>query len=445
MRILATVFLAVSATGCCCHPCCPPLASRCCPPQPPLQASTPETPVTRTTTSPAPTPAPKNAALALAQRHGRGSGAVWSFLAASYDKDKDARIVADEYPRDAKTFKRLDRDADGALTAADFAGPTDMEEYLAQFVWRRLMRFEDDPPGKEGPEGGAEPRPLDAALLAKSFGHGDADANGRLTERELTNALRTAEAKPTKAMPDMPKGVRVYPVLLDVQDGDKSGDLTLAEVQAWAVGANEEMQKEMEAAKAQAAKRAAESPSPEPRADPARARPGAKVGEAAPPFSLPTREGGAEVSLASFAGKKPVALIFGSYTCPPFRYSATRLRQIVALYGNSVQFLFIYVREAHSVDGRAPMPSEDQPIVEEPTTAAERTVVANLCALDLGFDRFPTLVDGMDNAVAKAYAGPPARLYVIDRAGKITYGSEPGPFGLDPAAFEAAILKAIAP
>jgi hypothetical protein len=84
-------------------------------------------------------------------------------------------------------------------------------------------------------------------------------------------------------------------------------------------------------------------------------------------------------------------------------------------------------------------------VVEEPTTAAERAAVATLCALDLGFDRFPTLVDGMDNAVARAYAGPPARLYVIDRAGKVTYKSEPGPFGLDPEAFEAAIQKALAP
>ena len=39
-----------------------------------------------------------------------------------------------------------------------------------------------------------------------------------------------------------------------------------------------------------------------------------KVGEDAPPLKLKTLEGKKEVDLASFAGKKPVVLLFGSYT-----------------------------------------------------------------------------------------------------------------------------------
>ncbi len=38
------------------------------------------------------------------------------------------------------------------------------------------------------------------------------------------------------------------------------------------------------------------------------------VGEMAPDFTLPLAEGGTEVTLSSFRGTKPVALIFGSYT-----------------------------------------------------------------------------------------------------------------------------------
>jgi hypothetical protein len=41
---------------------------------------------------------------------------------------------------------------------------------------------------------------------------------------------------------------------------------------------------------------------------------GLKVGDAAPEFTLATVDRKAEVSLSSFRGKKPVALIFGSYT-----------------------------------------------------------------------------------------------------------------------------------
>ena len=39
-----------------------------------------------------------------------------------------------------------------------------------------------------------------------------------------------------------------------------------------------------------------------------------KVGDAAPTFKLKTLDGKAEVQLAAFKGKKPVVLVFGSYT-----------------------------------------------------------------------------------------------------------------------------------
>jgi hypothetical protein len=39
-----------------------------------------------------------------------------------------------------------------------------------------------------------------------------------------------------------------------------------------------------------------------------------QVGQSAPPFSLKTVNGDGEVRLDSFLGKRPVVLIFGSYT-----------------------------------------------------------------------------------------------------------------------------------
>lgn len=39
-----------------------------------------------------------------------------------------------------------------------------------------------------------------------------------------------------------------------------------------------------------------------------------KQGDEAPDFTLPTLKGDAKVTLSSFEGKKPVVLIFGSYT-----------------------------------------------------------------------------------------------------------------------------------
>jgi len=44
----------------------------------------------------------------------------------------------------------------------------------------------------------------------------------------------------------------------------------------------------------------------------------------------------------------------------------------------------------------------------------------------------PLLVDEMDDRVGHGYSGMPARLYVIDREGKVAYKSGRGPFGFKP-------------
>jgi hypothetical protein len=154
-----------------------------------------------------------------------------------------------------------------------------------------------------------------------------------------------------------------------------------------------------------------------------------EIGKPAPDFTLKSPDGARTVTLSSLRGR-PVALVFGSYTCPPFRFSAKWIRAAFDRYGKDVQFVFVYVREAHAVDGRTPMPSENQPIVEEPKTLGERNAVAAVCSAHLEFAPFVTLVDGIDDAVARAYLAPPARLYVIGGDGNVLYRSEQGPFGL---------------
>jgi hypothetical protein len=42
--------------------------------------------------------------------------------------------------------------------------------------------------------------------------------------------------------------------------------------------------------------------------------PGPKVGQIAPDFTLPTQDGNGEIALSQYRGKKPVVLIFGSFT-----------------------------------------------------------------------------------------------------------------------------------
>ena len=109
----------------------------------------------------------------------------------------------------------------------------------------------------------------------------------------------------------------------------------------------------------------------------------------------------------------------------------------------SVEFFVVYIREAHALDGRAPLGGNGMPIVEEPVTMAEREEVASVCMTKLDLEPIPALVDGMDNAVSRNYAAAPDRLYLVGRDGKIAYRGGPGPFGFKPDELEKAIVAEV--
>jgi hypothetical protein len=69
--------------------------------------------------------------------------------------------------------------------------------------------------------------------------------------------------------------------------------------------------------------------------------------------------------------------------------------------------------------------------VYDPKTMAERRLVAGNCekALEYGIR---TYVDEMDDAVNKAYAAWPTRLYLIGLDGKVVYHGGLGPFDFHP-------------
>ena len=74
----------------------------------------------------------------------------------------------------------------------------------------------------------------------------------------------------------------------------------------------------------------------------------------------------------------------------------------------------------------------DKVLFRTPRDMAERISVAGACVRRLKI-QFPALVDGLDDRVEAAYTGWPDRFYLIDRGGRITFKSRPGPFGLAPA------------
>jgi hypothetical protein len=105
-----------------------------------------------------------------------------------------------------------------------------------------------------------------------------------------------------------------------------------------------------------------------------------------------------------------------------------------------VEFFVVYIREAHAIDSRSPMGGGNAPLMEDPMTMLERMKAAETCMTKLALEPMPALVDGLDDAVNKAYSGWPDRLYLVGKDGKVAYHGFEGPFGFKPDELEDAIL-----
>jgi hypothetical protein len=168
--------------------------------------------------------------------------------------------------------------------------------------------------------------------------------------------------------------------------------------------------------------------------------PNLAAGEAAYNFALRRLDDPQQpVRLSQFTGAKPVALVFGSYTCPPFRVQLDAVDELYRRYSEGVAFFMIYIREAHPEEGWVLKRNRDVGIsIHDPTSFEERAAVASSCVARMRV-ALPVLVDEPDNAVARHYGGWPIRLYLIDRDGRVAYQGDEGPFGFKPAQLRRAI------
>jgi hypothetical protein len=167
--------------------------------------------------------------------------------------------------------------------------------------------------------------------------------------------------------------------------------------------------------------------------------PGPALDESAPDFTLKTLDS-QEVSLAGQIGEKPVVLIFGNFTCGPFRSQAGNIEKLYERYQDRAKFFLIYVREAHPSDGWWMLSNQRVGVdLPQPTTDSERMSAAQSCRQHLDLD-IPLLVDTIDDLVGAAYSGMPNRLYLIDRNGNVAFKSGRGPFGFHPRQLEQALV-----
>ncbi len=114
-------------------------------------------------------------------------------------------------------------------------------------------------------------------------------------------------------------------------------------------------------------------------------------------------------------------------------------------YKDRVEFLLIYIREAHATDGwQSQANIRDGVLLESAKTIEQKEEHATACVRKLDI-RFKTLVDNWDNQAELAYSGWPDRLYLIGTNGRVLYKSAPGPQGFKPAELEKAIQNLLGP
>ena len=304
----------------------------------------------------------------------------WELTRKRFDRDRDGKISRKEFSGSDADFARLDRDHDRALTEADF-------DFSAHAL-----------------------TPSPGMML---FMRIDRDGNGKVTHEELDAFFKQT-------------------------DGGSLDFLSLSDLQ--------EALRMPTPRPAPAGATAQRGPSKETlirglfRQEIGSLQPGPAVGESAPDFTLKTSDGKGELTLSKLVGPKPVVLVFGNFTCGPFRSQAGNVEKLYRMYKDRANFVMVYVREAHPTDGWS-MESNDRVGVTlaQPKTYDERVSVAQTCGKTLGLG-FPMLVDTIDDTVGARYSGMPSRLYLIDSAGQVAHKSGRGPFGFKPAELEHSLI-----
>ena len=230
-----------------------------------------------------------------------GVDSTFEYLALKYDRDGDGAVEPIEYTRAAEGFAKLDANGDGKLTPDDFPDER----------WARDLGIRDIHPDQRERLGNRyaaravvlaylrpDAEPGDPTLTREALEHGfarlDVDESGALDAAEFARA--------TDALPWGGPG-DAWEVLVDGVDAPPDGLVAREELLAY----------HGSMADPEGILRGPAGVDPR-MAAPGFAGDGPPAGTWAPDFALSTLQGGSRVRLSEWRGKKPVALVFGSYT-----------------------------------------------------------------------------------------------------------------------------------
>jgi hypothetical protein len=188
--------------------------------------------------------------------HGSESRYSWEWLAAFHGVGKYGRITPKQFKGTLALFQRLDRNHDGLLTAHDFdwssRSPHMTGSRMASYWFSRI----------DGDANGRITRAEWGAFFEKAAGE-----KGYLTQDDLQNALGMIAPSQQPRPANAPSGPSTMVLLTGLLKGELG---SLFE--------------------------------------------GPKVGAPAPDFALKTQDTGKLIRLSDFRGKKPVVIVFGSFT-----------------------------------------------------------------------------------------------------------------------------------
>jgi len=243
-----------------------------------------------------------------AQRGGFDRGAtgdLWKYLSEKYDKNGDGKITIAEYGRGADKFAVYDRDGNGSITQSDTRGSSSGQ--------RRGGGGRAG--GGRGGGGRAPASTVDTDIAMTIAKNADDNEDGKVSKVEWSKALATLDHDQDKVVsPEELNDImcaalgrnklsnRAVGRRSRYLDADKDGKVQLAELDKMF----NKLDKNSDQTISKTELNTTSSVRPIGRA---------RLGETAPDFDLPlVKDSTKTVRLSTFKGKKPVALIFGSYT-----------------------------------------------------------------------------------------------------------------------------------
>ena len=138
---------------------------------------------------------------------------------------------------------------------------------------------------------------------------------------------------------------------------------------------------------------------------------GPEPGEKAPDFEARSLDGD-NIQLSDFRDDKNVVVTFGSSTCP---FTAASVAGMNDLYEDfrdeDVEFLFVYIREAHPGEKRPAHKTWDDKMEAAESFREEEEV------------DMPILVDDLNGKIHRKYGALPNPTYIIDKSGRVAFRS----------------------